>query len=430
MTQQRRTWTRVVPLAATVAAGALVLAGCSGSATATGPEPQTISFAFGATNDQDKVAYSSLATAYEKAHKGVTVTPQNLPAQSYPTAIATRVQGGNAPDTFQSEGGTGQSYSIIPFAKAGLLLQLTDPAISAALPPSQKELWTYNGKTYGVPLGTNANGVIYSDELAKSIGVNIDASTSLDGIIAQCAAARAKGKTVYGLAGATAANNAFLALGLATSTVYGHDKNWNEKRNAGKTTFAGTQGWVDALTEIKKLNAAGCFQDGAAGAGFDALTNGASQGKILGFFAPSNAAKEIMDAAGGHVKLVILPIAAPDGTKTYLSVSADQSVSASAKTKSPKLTQDFLKYVLSKDGQETYAKAVGTIPVTATASTTLLPQFDTVKDLISSGTVRGFPSTDWTKAKVYNDLGNGVQGILTGQMTVKQVLEQMDADWG
>jgi hypothetical protein len=32
------------------------------------------------------------------------------------------------------------------------------------------------------------------------------------------------------------------------------------------------------------------------GAGFGALTNGASQGKIFGFFAPSGATKEIMDA--------------------------------------------------------------------------------------------------------------------------------------
>jgi raffinose/stachyose/melibiose transport system substrate-binding protein len=281
-----------------------------------------------------------------------------------------------------------------------------------------------------VPLGSNANGVIYNDELAKSIGVDIDASTSLDGIIAQCGKARAAGKTIYGLAGGATANNAFLALGLATSTVYGPDKDWNTKRAQHKVTFAGTKGWTTALESVKKLFDAGCFQDGAASAGFDALTNGASSGKILGFFAPSNAAKEIMDAAGGHVKLVILPIAAPDGTKTYLSVSADQSVSASAKTKSPKLAQEFLKYIVSKDGQEAYSQAVGTIPVTADASTKLLPQFEPVTDLIDAKTVRGLPSTDWTNVKVYNDLGNGVQGILTGQLTAKQVLQQMDADWG
>jgi raffinose/stachyose/melibiose transport system substrate-binding protein len=410
-------------------ASGLLLAGCS-QGTPAAKEPQTITFAFGATNDQDKVAYTTLADAFEKENKGVTVTPVNLPTQSYPTALATRVQGGNAPDTFYSEGGTGQPDSIIPFAKAGELLELTDPAIKAALPADQKSLWTYNGKVYGVPLGTQANGVIYNDVLAKSIGVNIDASTSLDDIISQCAVARAHGKTVYGLAGSTYQNNGILAVALATSTVYGPDKNWNQKRAENKVTFAGTKGWTTALDSIKKMYDAGCFQDGATSAGFDALTNGASSGKILGFFAPSAAAQQIMVAAGGHVKLIALPVAAPSGTKTYLSLSADQSVSASAKTKSPTIAENFLKYIVSEQGQKAYSAATGTIPVNVSQSSALLPQYEGIKNMIASNDTRGYAPTDWPNAKVYTDLGNGVQGILTGQMTAKQVLQQMDADWG
>jgi raffinose/stachyose/melibiose transport system substrate-binding protein len=411
-------------------ASALLLAGCSSTPAKAAKEPQTITFAFGATNDQDKASYTALADAYAKLHKGVTVTAQNLPSQSYATAIATRVQGGNAPDSFYAEGGTGQSDSIVPFAKAGLLLQLTDPAIKAALPAAQADLWTYKGKVYGVPLGTQSNGVIYNDELAKSIGVKINASTSLDDIIKQCPVARAHGKTIYGLAGSTFANNGILAVAIATSTVYGANKNWNQERADHKVTFAGTKGWTTALDYIKKMYDAGCFQDGATSAGFDALTNGASSGTILGFFAPSAAAQEIMVAAGGHVKLIALPVAAPSGTKTYLSLSADQSVAASAKTKSPKLTQGFLKFVLSAQGQESYSKSTGTIPITTSKSSALLPQYAGIRSMIASGDIRGYAPTDWPNAKVYTDLGNGVQGILTGQETAKQVLQQMDTDWG
>ena len=31
--------------------------------------------------------------------------------------------------------------------------------------------------------------------------------------------------------------------------------------------------------------------------------------------------------------------------------------------------------------------------------------------------------------KIYADLGSGVQGLLTGQQTAQQVLQQMDSDW-
>ena len=420
---------RLAWLAIPVATG-LLLAGCSSSGSTGGKEPQTITFAYGATNDQDKAAYDSLAKAFEAANKGVTVTTQNLPVQSYPTTIATRVQGGNAPDTFYAEGGTGQSNSILPWAKSGLVLPLDDASIKANIPDSAKSLYTYNGKIYGVPLGTQLNGVIYNDELAQSIGVKIDATTSLDDIIAQCGKARAAGKTVYGLAGSTYQNNGILAVALATSTVYGPNKNWNADRAKNKVTFAGTKGWTTALESIKKMYDAGCFQDGATSAGFDALTNGASSGKILGFFAPSGAAQQIMQAAGGHVKLIALPVGAPQGTKTYLSLSADQGVTASAKTKSPKLATDFLSYIVSDKGQEEYSKQVGTIPVNVNSDSTLLPQYASIKDEMAKNDTRGYAPTEWPNAKIYTDLGNGVQGILTGQMTVKQVLQQLDTDWG
>ncbi|MFE4468594.1 ABC transporter substrate-binding protein [Leifsonia sp. NPDC056824] len=429
MKHTRRSRTaRLAWLAIPVATG-LLLAGCSSSGT-TGKEPQTITFAFGATNDQDKAAYEGLAKAFESENKGATVTTENLPTQSYGTTIATRVQGGNAPDTFYAEGGTGQSNSILPWAKSGLVLPLDDASIKANIPDSAKSLYTYNGKIYGVPLGTQLNGVIYNDELAQSVGVKIDATTSLDDIIAQCSKARAAGKTIYGLAGSTFQNNGILAVALATSTVYGPNKNWNADRAKNKVTFAGTKGWTTALESIKKMYDAGCFQDGATSAGFDALTNGASSGKILGFFAPSAAAQQIMQAAGGHVKLVALPVGAPQGTKTYLSLSADQGVTASAKTKSPKLATDFLKYIVSDKGQAEYSKQVGTIPVNVSATSTLLPQYAGIKDEMAKNDTRGYAPTEWPNAKIYTDLGNGVQGILTGQMTVKQVLQQMDTDWG
>src|SRR6478609_206072 len=370
MKHTRRSRTSRLAWLAIPAAAGLALAGCSGSGS-TGKEPQTITFAYGATNDQDKAAYDGLAKAFEAENKGVTITTQNLPVQSYGTTIATRVQGGNAPDTFFAEGGTGQAQSILPWAKSGLVLPLDDASITKNMPDSAKSLYTYNGKIYGI-----------------------------------------------------------LAVALATSTVYGKDKDWNAKRAQNKVTFAGTKGWTTALESVKKMFDAGCFQDGATSAGFDALTNGASSGKILGFFAPSGAAQQIMQAAGGHVKLIALPVGAPDGTKTYLSLSADQGVTASAKTKSPKLATDFLSYIISDKGQEAYSKEVGSIPVNVKNDSTLLPQYAAIKDEIAKDDTRGYAPTEWPNAKIYTDLGNGVQGILTGQMTVKQVLQQMDTDWG
>ena len=435
MTHHNRARRRLATVAIPMAAG-LLLAACGGSSSgggsgsSGGEEPKAITFAFGSANPGEH-HFQDIAAAYEKAHAGVKINIQKLPGESYSTAIATRVQGGNAPDVFQAEAGSGQTDAVGNFAKANLLLKLTDPAVKSAFPagedPSQ---FMYNNEVVAVPTATAVNGIVYNDDLAKQNGVNITATSTLDDVINQCAAAKAKGKAIFGLAGAIPANPGIATMELAASTVYGPTPDWDAQRKANKVTFAGTPGWKTALESMKRLYDAQCFQPGAVGAGFDALTNGAGQGKIFGFFAPSGAAKNIMDAAGGKVKLVVLPFPAPAGTKTYLSVSSDIVVAGSAKTKSPKLVADFLKFFQSAEGSKIVADGQGSIPVTATGgSATLLPQYATVEQMIKSKDTRGFGTINWPNGKVYDALGSGATGVLTGQKTPDDVLKQMDAAW-
>lgn len=424
---------RRLALVAIPATAGLLLAGCAGGGSggtgSSAPEPQAITLAIGSANPTEH-HFQDVAKAYEAAHQGVKITIEKLPGESYATAISTRVQAGNAPDVFQAEAGSGQSDSIIPLAKAGLLLELSDSAIKGGLPKGEEKDFQYNGKVYGVPTATGVNGVIWNPDLAKSVGLDITAASNLDEIIAACPAAAAKGVAIFGLAGAVAPNPAIASVELATSLVYGTTPDWNEQRTAGKVKFATSTEWKTTLDYLKKMFAAGCFQPGAEGAGFDALTNGASSGKIVGFFAPSGAAKSIMDAAGGHVTLTVLPFVAPKGTKTYLSVSSDIAAAGSAKTKSPKLVADFLKYVVSAEGTKTLAGGQGTIPVNTTDTSSLLPQYAPVAKIIAGGDTRPYAPVSWPSPKIYDDLGSGVTAVMTGQKTADDLLKQLDSDWG
>lgn len=422
-------------LVAIPATAALLLAGCSGGGSGSGgggsssaAEPQSITLAIGSANPNEH-HFQDVAKAYEAAHKGVTIKVENLPGESYAQAITTRVQAGNAPDVFQAESGSGQSDSIQPLAKAGLLLELPD-SIKSELPKGEEEDFQYNGKVFGVPTATAVNGVIWNPDLAKSVGLEITAESTLDEIIEACPAAAAKGVAIFGLAGAVSPNPAIATVELATSMVYGKNPDWNKQRADGKVKFATSKEWKSTLDYLKKMFDAKCFQPGAEGAGFDALTNGASSGQIVGFFAPSGAAKSIMDAAGGHVTLTVLPFVAPKGTKTYLSVSSDISAAGSAKTKSPKLVADFLKFLASPDGTKTLAEGQGTIPVNTTDSSELLPQYAPVADIITGGDTLPYAPVTWPNPKIYDDLGSGVTAVMTGQKTADDLLKQLDSDWG
>jgi raffinose/stachyose/melibiose transport system substrate-binding protein len=424
---RRRRWAAT---AAVVALAGVSVAACSSASAGSGSsasEPQTITFAYNNSSGTEHY-YQDAAAAYEKAHPGVKITFQQLPAESYATAIATRVEGGNAPDVFVAESGTGQADSIQPFAKAGLLLPLTDPALKAELTPAGLSQFQYNGKIYAVSLGSAVNGIVYNDQLAKASGVTLTANSTFSDVLQACATAKAKGKALFGLAGSAAPNTGILALEIATSSVYGPDPNWNTQRAANKVTFANTPGWAAALNAIVQLYKAGCFQPGAQSAGFDALTNGSARGQLFGFFAPSGAAHDINVASGGHVNLVALPFPAPSGT-TYASVSSDTSIAGNAHTKSPKLVASFLAYLASPAGQKILASGSGYFPVGTTDVSTLSAPYKPVAAMITSRQYRNYPAIDWANGKIYTDLGTGVQGLLTGQATVQQVLQQMDSDW-
>ena len=423
---RRRRWAAT---AAVIALAGVSVAACSSSSagTGSGKEPQTITFAYSNPSGNEHY-YQDAAKAYEKLHPGVTITLQSLPAESYAQAITTRVEGGNAPDVFQAESGSGQTDSIQGFAKAGQLLPLTDPQVKKDLAPARLAQFQYNGTIYAVSLGSSVNGIVYNDQAAKASGVTLTASSTFSDVLQACAAAKAKGKALFALAGAAPPNTGILALIIATSAVYGPDPGWDAQRTAGKVKFATTPSWTATLNSIVQMNKAGCYQPGAESAGFDAITNGSSRGLVFGFFAPGGAAHDIYVASGGHVSLVVLPFPALSGT-TYASLSSDVAITGSAHTKSPKLVASFLAYLASPAGQKIMAAGSGYFPVGTTDVSALPAQYKPVASMITSKQTRNFPTVNWPNGKIYADLGSGVQGLLTGQQTAQQVLQQMDSDW-
>lgn len=421
---------RAVAVALPVVAGLLLAAcgGSSGSGSNNGAEPQSITFSYASSNTSE-TAYEDLAKAYMAAHPGVEIKTNRIALDAYNQTLSTQMQAGSGPDVMYINAGSGQAASVGQFGKAGLLLQL-DSSVAADLPEAQISGYTLNDQVLGVPSASFVSSVVYNDALATENGVTVTASSTLNDITAQCGKVKDSGKSIYGLAGSIPANNGILSVALASSTVYGSNPNWNQDRTDGKTTFSDTPGWHDALQAIVDLNNAGCFQDGAAGAGFDALTNGSSTGAIFGFFAPSSATKDIMDAAGGAVKLVVMPVAAPQGTETYLTLSANQGLSGNAKTASPKLVADFLKFSVSPEAAKTFATSQGSIPVGKINSADLLPQYQPIADMLTAEQYRPYAVDGWPNGQVYDALGTGVTGLLTGQNTVDDVLASMDAAWG
>ena len=427
----RRRGRNVAVVALPVIAGMLLTA-CGGSSSGgkDGEEPQTITFTYAPANAEDN-SYEVLAQDYMDAHEGVTIKLNKINAEAVNTTLTTQMQAGNGPDVMALTGGSGQAATVGQFAKAGLLLELTDSSFQDNIPEAEQAGYLFDDKLYGVPSSTQVAGIVYNDELAQSNGVDIGPDSTLEDVLAACDTARSKGQSVFGLAGSIPVNTGIMTVEIATSTVYGPEPDWNQQRADGDVTFADSQGWKDALQTVIDLNDQGCFQDGAAGAGFDALTNGATSGSLYGFFAPSGAVKSIQDASGGHVKLIALGFPAPEGQDTFLTVTSDLGLAGNADTESPKLVEDFLAFAVSPDEAKKFADAAGAIPIGSDIATgDLLPQYQPIGQMLADGQYRAFAVDQWPNGQVYDALGTGVTGLLTGQKTIDDVLQAMDDAWG
>lgn len=424
-TNRRIRWS----LLAAPLAGVLVLAGCAaGGGTDDGgstEEPGSVGFSMmvAQANDADDF-YAQTAAAYTE-ETGVEIEVIPYPSDAYNTQVTTQFQAGNAADVAILSPGTGQPISVITLAEAGFLEPL-DETSASILPPGSESLFQIDGETYAQPTALTPVGMVFNVTAADE--ASIEYPETYEDLLTACTTARDAGKSFTVLAGGIPFNTGLFAQLISATRVYAETPDWNEQRAAGDVTFADS-GWKDVLEDIVEMNEGGCFQDGAAGGTFDNITAGLGSGSSLTAAVPGSAAASIGGATGSDVNVQAFPPA--DGQDPYTVTGANYSwaINASSDDAVKASAQAFLDWVAQPEQSAEFAELSGAVPITGIDPATLLPAYEPIGELLSSGAYAGLPNASWPNPAVYDALGVGVQGLLTGQKTVDQVLADMDAAW-
>lgn len=415
-------------LLAIAAVGALTLAGCtaSGGGDETPSEAaDSFSFSFGKTANDE--FYEQMAAKYME-ETGVDIEVIPIPSDGYIQALSTQLQAGNATDLFVATPGAGQANGVVRLAEAGLVEPLGD-ASAAIIPEGTEYLYGEDDKIYGQPTSLSANGLVWSSTAAADAGVS-EFPSDFDTLLETCTDTNGAGIPFTVLAGAVPPNLGLLGQALAITRVYAVDPDWNEQRSAGDVTFADS-GWKQVLEDFIAMKDASCFQDGAAGAGFDAITGGIVQGKALSAAIPGSAAAVLTGASQGKYELNVQAVPPAEGGDPWIIASPLQAWASNAKSDpSVKLAvQKFLDWAAEPENLVEFANLSGGIPVAGADPSEFSPQFAAVADLIADGSFSPEPNLSWPNPSVYDALCVGMQGLLTGQTDVDGVLASMDAAW-
>jgi len=131
---------------------------------------------------------------FEAANPNVKIEATWYEKTALYAALKTALRAGTGPDIFYAE------PDQVEYMENGLLLDLT-PLNWSAIEPWAKEIWSYKGKPYGLPLEASTVELYYNKKMVDELGVKIPDSAQLspDAFLDLVKKAKAKGWTPMAL---------------------------------------------------------------------------------------------------------------------------------------------------------------------------------------------------------------------------------------
>ncbi|MET8080364.1 extracellular solute-binding protein [Streptomyces sp. NPDC005303] len=409
-------------LAAAVTAAALLTA-CSGGTKAGsgGGGSKTLTLA-----SVDQGSVEDVVKAFEKANPGVKVRYTTSGADQYQQQIRTQLSSGTAPDVMSVWPGNGNPAATYVLAKPSYLRDLSDQPWAAKMPPAIKSVAQYDGKTYNAIFGQNGIGAVYNQQAMDKAGLTPpDTWTKL---LDFCRAAKAKGTPAFALGNQDNWVTQLALYSLVATSVYGPDRGFDKKMQAGQATFAKSP-WATALDKYLTMEKTGCFQKNPLGTNYEASQQLAANGKTLGII-QGNWVIALLKQKNpqGTFTLKALP-ATDQPSQTLIPAAAGAGYGVNAKAKNPELALKFVNFVMSPKGMTLFVKKQGGLPSLPDTGFAVDPSLTELSQFIQSNRTVPFMDQLWPNPKVQQTMLSGLQEIFSGQSTPDKLLAEMDADY-
>jgi raffinose/stachyose/melibiose transport system substrate-binding protein len=344
---------------------ALAVGGCAGGSGGGGGSSAdgqvTVTLWQVSTTGPGQQYFLDAAKAYHALHPNVTVKVQTIQNEDLDGKLQTALNSNSAPDIFLQRGG-GKMQAMI---NAGELQPLTlTSADQANVGSAALASVTVGGQVYAMPVDTQPEGIYYSKTLFQQAGI-----TSTPTTMAELEADVTKLK---------ATNVAPIAVGAKDAWPAAHwyynfalrECSQSTMATAAKSLTFTDPCWTKAANDLAAFIKVNPFEKGF-------LTTSSQQGagSSAGMLANHKAAMELMGSWDPGVIASLTPNQQPLpdlGWFPFPAVSGGQgdptalmggNDAYSLSKNAPKEAFGFLEFLLTKDQQEAYAKALQAIPV-------------------------------------------------------------------
>jgi raffinose/stachyose/melibiose transport system substrate-binding protein len=407
-----------------------VVASCLLSVAAAGAAPRaTITLSLLA-NNVGQPGYQVLVANFERVYPNIKIEATYAASTNALYQLErTQLAAGNAPDLFVVYPGCGTPISVCTLAKAGYLA----PMVKTPWVKRSVRLATSFDK-YGPNLVAftpiaSLYGVFTNDDLFKRLKLKLP--ETFPQLLALCRQAKAAGTVAIMLAGNSPTDISSLVTGMAVPLVYAKDKQFLAKQKTGSATFAASPGWRQTLQELADMNAAGCFEAGAAGVTGAAAATQFAQGQALMLPAITNM-KGLIDA--GSPRFTYSHHLFPGGAstrdvRTYLHLSLSLAVNAHSSVEEQRAAQTFVDFFARPKQNALFAEIQGGMTQYQFRQRQLPDYMSSEASVVVKSAYVISPVETWWNADVLLQMQQNQIGVITGQRSVDDVLRAMDTGW-
>jgi raffinose/stachyose/melibiose transport system substrate-binding protein len=374
----------------------------------------------------DQGSVEDVVKAFEDANPGVKVNFTTSGADQYQQQIRTQLSSGTAPDVMSVWPGNGNPGTVHVLAGAGYLRDLSDQPWAAKYPPVVRDVARYQGKTYDAIFGISGIGAIYNRDAMTTAGLT--PPTTWRELLAFCRAAKDKGTPAFALGIQDNWVTQIALYPLVATTVYGQDRDFDKKMQAGQATFAGSP-WTTAVAKYVEMERTGCFQDNPLGASYEASQKLAATGRTLGII-QGNWVISLLKKQNPKGTFTFTPLPATDDPdQIIVPAAAGAGYGINAKARNPRLALKFVDFVMSPRGMNLFAKKQGSLPALPDTGYTLDASLTQLSTFIADDRTVPFMDQLWPNPKVQQTMLSGLQEIFSGQSTPDKLLTAMDTDY-
>lgn len=328
---------------------ASVLVGCGGN-TNKGNNDEVI-LKFGLWDKYQEPILREIADKYEAENPNVKIEIELTPFSQYWTKLETAATGGVLPDIFWING-----PNIVKYASNDIILSIDEQVKEDNMDLSQYpegliDLYTVEGKLYGIPKDWDLTALWYNKEIFDANGVEYPTDKwNWDDMVKAARQLTDKSEGIYGIAARPMTQEGIYDT-IPQSGGYIISEDRTKSGYDTKEAIKGTQVWLDliekglspTLEELTDTNGVEMFKSGKLAMVYAASWN-------VPVFMDNENIKDVID-------LVEMPI-----IKERAATIHGLSNVIAANTKHPEEAWDFVKYLGGKEANEVWAKSGAVIP--------------------------------------------------------------------